>query len=269
MPLIIYCLFLLTFISCGLNEKALTQSIPSDSLIKYSYRTHGYVETDSGIVKASGTGFFYKYKNKLYFITAKHNLSGCIQANGTVFKDSVHPNSLMIMSGTKEEGFASIDIRIIKDTASCLPVESYPDIIAVPINSAPQGKIYSVEEFVESSLIEESTVQVFGFPASQDIRNGREFAAPASSLHWEGMYHINNLAYSGNYRLINENKDIDLIVDLRGYSGSPVFIKNERTGRWHLVGALSGGNNKESNLVIAKLHFALFEIERESNRAYK
>jgi hypothetical protein len=65
-----------------------------DSLSKYSYQVFGFTPPKYSFF---GTGFFIKNKNSLYFITAKHVLTGC--THGNQFGHFPNKMNVMIDSG--------------------------------------------------------------------------------------------------------------------------------------------------------------------------
>src|SRR5688572_14249529 len=74
-----YLILLIVFIivSCSQSVTVRPQDI-QQSLKKYSYFIIGFKPVGNGILEtASGTGYFIRDNNRLYFLTAKHVLTPC------------------------------------------------------------------------------------------------------------------------------------------------------------------------------------------------
>ena len=204
---------------------------PSDTLMKYSYRINGTVFSES-FYTVDGTGCFYKKGDSLYFITAKHVLSGCMMSRKAIWKNGVYPD-MLIISGKDVSFF--VDIGKIKDTATCLPQLQSPDIISIPVENKFNLEVYSIENFKTDSISNGGQIKIFGFPSDSNIKNGRaNYSAPPGELDWDsGSYTAVNHSF---INILSSNRQIPPNEKLKGYSGSPVFFKEDGSNEWKISG---------------------------------
>ena len=112
-----------------------------DSLKKFSYFLQGYSDSTTSVTQ--GTGFFINVNGENLLITAKHVLSGC-RFNGS--KDPGLPDEMLLYFNEDENlnfRFYRLDVKKIKDTASCLQYYESPDIISYPIIDTAEKNIFS------------------------------------------------------------------------------------------------------------------------------
>jgi len=253
----IVCIFILAFCDES-GRQAVGSKISSDSLKKFSYRVTGYTSVTYAAI--DGTGCFFKKDGRLYLITAKHVLSGCMMQGKKIWKDDDYPD-VMFISGSDHTSL-TLDIKVIKDTSSCLPLLKSPDIIAVEVQNKFQMKIYSIENFVSSSIISDGDIEIFGFPSDSNIKNNRaNFSASAGNLHWSAKDYDLGPSHLANNIVLNKNENIPMDRPLKGYSGSPVFFKQKNSDQWGIVGIISGvmtdSIRNQNYFIIPKIDLAI------------
>lgn len=238
-----------------------------DSLKKYSYRVDGVSPNIPSFV--DGTGCFFRKGGQLYFITAKHVLSGCTMKGKSIFKDDDYPDVLLVSGKSDSDRYAglAIPIRKIRDSLPCLPLLEDPDIIAIPVENKWHIKVYSIENFISSPIDINGEVKVFGFPSDSNYKNNRRnFSAGAGNLHWfSGDYDLDVRSSIFNNLLLNKNKKIPIDSSLKGYSGSPVFFKEQNSNQWKIAGVLSGTlttSLKQTFFVVPKISIAISDINK-------
>ncbi|MEP7165667.1 MAG: hypothetical protein ABI741_13290 [Ferruginibacter sp.] len=256
----------------------LLQSIPCfsqndyDSLRKYSYYIVGTYEnwdSDSLVstAKITGTGYFIRNEGKTFFITAKHVLAGTDELCRKVIPDDdqgLMTISLVNDSGIIQQEVINLNVKKIRDTAACNYLQNSPDIIAYEIFNPGNYKIYSIENFIPAYLPKDrGKIITFGYRDSLDIANGslisRE-SIPIVTNHY-GFYN-NYKFYRGkengvdsiNY-LVELKDSLFSIQELKGHSGSPAFIKDNKRNRFIFLGTLVGMSYVNNNLSFVKPSF--------------
>lgn len=231
----------------------------TDSLSKYSYVLYGRQKENRNKGKG-GTGFFIRYENTLYFITADHLLSSFDQL--TQEKEKPYPDTFFIKLFTKEtnkDTFYPLDITTLKKITKKVPPFGGPDALVVNADKLKDYKIYSIEDFLfeypEQVNITGSII--FGFPTNTDLDT---YIKKPPSILMGGVcdnFHTSikrtgygNIVDTFNYRLdfLNGGGVIE------GYSGSPVFIKIPEYTTHVFGGILVIGKDYEKHAYILRPH---------------
>lgn len=225
-----------------LSVSIVTNSQPADSLKKYSYYLMGYLPTDTGIISGGGTGFFIKRNNELFLITAKHVLSGCDGFK----KPDKYPDVFNAVEKDKDL-VIPFSTYLVRDTALCLPFHQDPDIIAIKIDKKWYNSVNSVEGYNSPPFLKLESTEIFGFP-SIDMTTPFGFMALKSASHIhlpkKDIYKqavdsaTGKILDSINYRIFS--KTVAFNLDQRGYSGSPVFVKDYKSKKWRIAGVAVG-----------------------------
>lgn len=259
--------------------------VPSDSLIKYSYFIMGVNYGDSSatqyLAQSQGSGFFIKYKSDTFFITAKHVLDGC---DDNLVKHTYAPDRMSISlhdeNGKPTYQWLSVFTKTIKDTSVCRLFAMYPDIIGYKVNNVHKYKIYLIENFSNTGLPKKKgNIKIFGFPsmANHEMLGNMPIYVdkPASNLlikkfnlYANNQFSINNEISFSNRKIIHIDyfnyaiNTTDIIIDekIKGYSGSPCFIKDLTTDKWVFFGIQVAINPALNNLYIIKPKFILDQL---------
>lgn len=243
-----------------------------DSLRKYSYSILGYLVKNGHVFPEGGTCFFIRKHQRIFLITAKHVVSGCEGA----FKDKYYPKVLTLYiedSSGNPISFIPINISKIIDTTSCTDSLS-AGIIVFEIKDTNTNKLFSVENFIYPPFRKTDDVEMFGFPGSGYIGANNYFIiGKASHIHIEG----NNATFmQANYpNSKKEDLSVVMIVSkdlksdseyLKGYSGSPVFIKKYNSNKIRICGAFSEFGYGKINIdfkyiEVEKIEYAMRQID--------
>jgi hypothetical protein len=217
------------------------------------------------------TVFFLRQNDRLFLVTAKHVLSGCIDTT----KNKNVPSILYIsvLDSSNGEKLIKIDVSIIKDTASCLPLWEDADIICVEMTGQSKLDLISVnscEGLKSEKLYNPSHLTFYGFPGRVTVRENNTIIYPGVSKFdlpidtniattTINKFFIDSINYWVNLNKVYEERYF------AGYSGSPVFIKNRKSGKWNLIGVLvsdaSPQVRKHQSIQICKIKYALAQIE--------
>ncbi len=211
---------------------------------------------------ATGTCFFIRQQDRLFFVTAKHVLAGCRDDNSKNpnFPDTMH---VILHSGsnlnTGNIGFTSKEIT---DTIDCNKITASPDIIVLEFEDQVKD-VYSVDSFLSTPSNNAITFVLFGFPGTEMYKGSPHFAA-ASKIYGEQSrnWQLTNdgVVDTVNYYLFANTSD-----NLDGFSGSPVFIRERKTDKWQLVGILvasTASKEPKQVLKICKIGYVMKEIEK-------
>ena len=216
-----------------------------DSLAKYSYPIIG---VSSSIT--AGTGFFIKYKSHLYFVTAKHIVSGCDE-NGR--KSEKYPDLFLVGNDNISSCF-TIDMKLVQKMLSCKGL----DIYVCRIDSKYVQYYNSVDSFIKPQIEDFGTVEIFGYPISSYDTGYLELPKRKSHLSIPEQTFDFSLVYDSTGKLDNSFRKITYpksveVVD--GFSGSLVFLQNKRTKEWRIIGLVSAtlpivGDSRASMLFV-------------------
>ena len=113
----------LLFISLLFLSSDLFSQDPADSLAKYSYSIIGVMPSLSVVF---GSGFFLRNNGFIYFITAKHVLTGCDKG---LIPDRF-PDEMTIYL-TNSTSTILIPTKQIKEKSPCYTSRPYKDYVAV------------------------------------------------------------------------------------------------------------------------------------------
>lgn len=270
-----YLLIYLTFIiGCFSAQKNTTKEIPADSLKKYSYyigseviklRSDGLMT----VMVGNGTGFFIRDKKGLYFVTARHNIVPCENGERLFTKT--------IFFWLQEESGSPTNKISIEPTQfyqlPCHQKNNDTDVIAIKV--IKPISVYSIESFLLNIPTEYDEVEMWGYP-----ENKKDTSA---SLEYELI--SNTTLPSGSYSFETKQdsatKEIDWINSYlvsktsinnnsrSGYSGSPTFMKDKKTGKWVFIG-LNWGHGDfgagDKYLELVRPNIVLSQIESLDDR---
>lgn len=224
----------------------------AEELKKYTYYIVGFRHESSVKYFRNGSGYFIKDNNQLFFVTAQHVLNGCefVDTCKPIVK-TPYPDTMQIYLTTEGKFNGrkiTIDIRKIKDTSVCASIPYTPDLIAYKIDDPIPDTVYTINDFLPFTLPKKkSEIDIYGFPYLANIdKEGYYMESPASHLSFNKYEFYNYYPYkinacnvsktiidSMNYVVKTTNISYD---SLRGYSGSPVFIRNRKNNKWAFIG---------------------------------
>ena len=219
-----------------------------DNFKKYTYDIEGYnYDGGSFPIYAQGSGFFIRYNSKILFVTAKHVLGGYDDSCRRV-KNAPYIMNIALHNEKGAINFQSIQINTEKfqDTVNCFGFRESPDLAFFTIENPENKTIYSIEHFLPFDIPKNfDSLQIIGFPTveERDSVTGKHLLKPASlllitrySLFQNSRYHAMDGIKTDSINYVVETKDIVINRKLKGYSGSPVFIKDKTLNRYFFSG---------------------------------
>jgi len=279
MKLIIIAIALLQSLSCFSQHDY-------DSLRKYSYYIlENYENRDSDTIvstaRITGTGYFIRQADKLYFFTARHVLTGTDEScNRMIPPDASGIMNIALVNdaGIMQPEFLSLNVKAIRDTTACNYLQVSPDIIAYEINDPGNYPVYSIENFLPSYLpAERGKIITFGYRDSLDAEDGSPISRESIPMVTKSYRFYNNYQFyrgqengvdSINY-LVGIKDALFSIRELQGHSGSPAFIKDNKRNRFVFLGTLAGMNYNTNNLSFVKPLYIKRTLIKTQARSYK
>lgn len=263
---IITALLILTYSLCHSQKK---DNIKFDSLKKYSYfigmekiepLSEGLVTIHIG----NGTAFFIRQNAKLYLITARHNLVDCRNGNKLFLKK-------LFFWLQDEKGFPTKKI-FIEPTQfvdlKCRDQISDTDAIAIKVDI--DLDVFSIESFIKDIPNEYDEISIYGYPENRkDTSKKTDYQLVSNTI-------IPKDSFSHNTIQDPKTKITDLVNSYllsrtsinnngrSGYSGSPTFMKDKRTGVWVFIGLNWGHgefNKGEKYLALVRPDIVLKQIQ--------
>ena len=243
-----------------------------DSLRKYSYYIVGsYDNLDSGVVvstgKITGTGYFIRHDNSMFFITAKHVLAGTDElCNKKIPADDAGLMTISLVNdaGIIQPELITLNVKAIRDTAACSYLQNSPDIISYEIYNPENYKIYSVEHFLPGYIPKDwGKIVTFGYRDSLDVTAGALIGRKSIPIVINRYGFYNNYKFyrgkengvdSINY-LVERRDSLFSIRELQGHSGSPAFIRDNKRNKYVFLGTLVGMSYVNNNLSFVKPRF--------------
>lgn len=237
-------------------------------LDKYSYHLIA-VDWKGGIVYNS-TGFFVKKPGRLFFITARHALTGWNAMQSVQTANYPDENEIILrIKNTDQIEPYNIDLRLYKKDASKININSDADIaiIELDITLEKKYKIYSIEEFIlPEKKNNNDMMKIYGFtnshPPGTHLREIIKDKPKEGSLQYLNPLKSNDSVYF-------EALTVEGIVT-QGFSGSPVFSISGSTIYFNGV-CIGGepGNLKTPKLLIANAESISDIIEQKLSQNTK
>lgn len=249
-----------------------------DSFKKYSYSILGFSGKGNFGIPSGGTGFFIRDRSKLFLVTAKHVFSGC---DDSAKKSPFYPDIMNVMLHDNIGNptiVINVNIEKIKDTTPCVRKLNDTDIIVVPINVEDSiGKtIFSVEKFLAPPFRVIEKILMVGFPGIGYARQPVEFGFWKPSLfkmNGNETKIFTHTTYTDpimidSINLFMYNQTIEIDSTLKGFSGSPIFVKDSSSKKWRIAGLFAkfGECNtaKEKCIIAPKIDYILSDIDKKS-----
>jgi hypothetical protein len=207
--------------------KASTQDL-SDSLSKYSY----LVQTNEKGLKSQATGFFVRYKHRLFFITAAHFLTGWDPIRFKPIENFPDTVFIRLSNDTSNLKYLPLLISGIKKTAKPLPEYESADVYVVEIKEAKKYPVFSVEQFFDEEMQCELARKVFvsGYPHAEGyndyLRDRQQPFTSANTL--DQAYCIDSFRPEANlYDPLHYFTHFKDNVTGPGLSGAPAYLLTE------------------------------------------
>lgn len=140
-----------------------------DSLSKYSY----LVQTNNKQSKSQATGFFVRYRHRLFFITAAHCLTGWDPFGFKQIENFPDTVFIRLSNDTSKLKFLPLPVLRIKKTAKPFHVYENPDVYVVEIKEAKKYRVFSIEQFFEGEVQCDlaKTVWLYGYPDPENCND--------------------------------------------------------------------------------------------------
>ena len=237
---------------------ALAQTNVMDTLQKYSYYVFGNKESPDGLSMQTveGTCFFVKAGNKTFLVSAKHVITSWSTSDAS--KPDLYPDTLFVRFPVADtDSFIDypIDIRIIKAHVQGSYYYNEPDIFVMEFPETDKIQINTIEDIKlddpPKGLL--ASAVVYGFPPQ--INNKIKIGAYLEARLFSSPYE--NITYRDNKRNVPVSDTINYLIkcttDVQGgYSGAPVFLKNDGSERWYFAGIVSQGVPVDNYFFVVK-----------------
>jgi hypothetical protein len=220
------CLFAL--ILSTISPSLYAQDLP-DSLGKYSY----LVQIDKRCEQAQATGFFVRYQQRLFFITAAHCLTGWDPVAMKPIENFPDTIFIRLSNDTSQLTYLPLPVRGFKKTVKPFNQFETPDVFVVEIKNAKKYKVNTIETFFDEEVPCEKATKlvVSGFPKvkldSSDYMRMRQqpFTLSASV---DATYCI--YPYRPDVKLydrLHYYTSFDDKTTGKGLSGAPVYVETD------------------------------------------
>ncbi len=230
--------------------------ISQDSLQKYSYQLLGLVIKDKDIVQPyGGSGFFIRASKRLFFITAKHVVSGCLDSNTKI--DSF-PTVMQITIKTNShfEGVINLPIKEITKSIKCDSINKAPDFQIFEVKE--NKNVQSIESLIIPPFENVSQLIICGYPSnlvkSYNLHPNTSIIKIDIDNNDISIPIYDGIAQDYNFSIKTKYEDW-----LWGYSGSPVFIKDKNTNSYRIMGLLAAAAGEY--LIVCNIGVVLKEIK--------
>ena len=259
MKIALFIALLSTAIGCIFpkNIEGQTDDSGADSLKKYSYLLTASFEEFS----QQGTGFFIRSKGQLYLITAKHFIGR-----------GRFPKALFVWpstTGSDTSHVKAVDMRRVMTRwkESAKQIRSEWDVVAIPVSDTIFDNIYSVESFVRPMSRKMKQIEIFGYPIKPNWDHSIVYGSPSILQIPDDKYQLTigidtNLHKKDRINYYIYTTAITIDSRLRGYSGAPVFTKNQ-SNNWCILGSFAGhtdsNGSNEKAIKIVRLKYILKE----------
>ena len=226
-----------------------------------------------------GTGFFIKYGNSFIYLTARHNF----EKNSTLrnFDNYKYNNIILLKTQKRSQDIKYKNTHVDLDNifiSSTNPDYSskYDDIFSsdntdiaiITINQKLKDIPYMsyrpsfsgiISDEVEDTLVskEGDFLVVAGHPHERNIY---EYLENHATLSLTRCYLLGKCLKNETGIGVIEVLNDDNIKDYNGFSGSPVFVYNEKNNRYYLTGMLIRGTSLSKRAQFISVDFIYFYI---------
>lgn len=200
----------------------------NDSLSKYSY----LLQTNEKGIKSQATGFFVRYQQRLFFITAAHCLTGWDPFVFKPIKDFPDTVFIRVSNDTSHLKYLSLPIAGIKKTAKPFREYESPDVYVVEIKDPKKYPVFSVEGFFDEKVQCDlaRTVLVSGYSGAQgynDYLRDRQQAATSAATLSQAYCVYSFRPELKSYDALNYFTQFKDSATGPGLSGAPAYLLTE------------------------------------------
>jgi hypothetical protein len=253
-------LIFLFFIAGCIPIRMSAQTFSMDSLSKYSYYVFGKQPTADGksMQTVEGTCFFVTAGNKVFLVSSKHLMTGWSTSDAE--KASFYPDTLFVrfaIPGGKETIDYPIDIRDIKAKVTGSFYYAEPDIFIMEFKDSGSIRMNTITDIdpQQAPAGTGASSLVYGFPKRKPFYlEGRLFSSPQENISYRDHKRDTAVSDKINYLI----KCTGIVQG--GYSGAPVFLKNDGTENWYFAGIVSQGVPGDNYFFVVKPLFLLQEL---------
>ncbi len=227
-------LFLL--LACCSTVKSQNKGLPSDSLKKFSYTIFGTMVANGKAVLDMGTCFFLRKNGNLVLVTAKHVLYDC-DSSTQIMTPKFRNASVFLPNGFE---FINFTVPEIKDT--CVLYYKDPDLIVLSIDNKWMGKVNTVDKFILPPFRKFGRLTLFGQGMKGDNSTYLRFDEQHNIELKEKKFKFYtntptpDSTYLDTIHYFVETREVVSGSWMKGFSGSPVFLQEEKTKKWRLCG---------------------------------
>ena len=233
-----------------------------DSLLKYCYQVEGYNRDKNNIpFYAQGSGFFIRHNSHLFFVTAKHVLAGYDNSYRKVPGAPYLMNIILHdASGKLINATVDINVKNFQDSVKASNFRGDPDLAFFEITNERNKPIYSIESLLPGHVPDKfDSLKIIGFPTvvQKDSITGKHILKSAStfrvtnySVYRDSKYLESGIIKTDNINYVIQANDISVNHNLKGYSGSPVFIKDGNLKRYVFSGLLIAADEEHHYMFI-------------------
>ena len=250
----------LLFMAGFIPMMTLAQTVTMDTLKKYSYYVFGKQPTADGksMQTVEGSCFFVRTEAKVFLVSSKHLMTGWSTSDAE--KTALYPDTLFVrfaVPGGNGIIDYPIDIREMKVNVTGSFYYNDPDIFVVEFPDADSIRMNTIRGIDLQNLPADTGASslVYGFPKTNPFYlEGRLFSSPRE-----------NIAYRDHKRSTDVSDKINYLIKCKGavqggYSGAPVFLKNDGTDNWYFAGIVSQGVPDENYFFVVKPLFLLRKL---------
>jgi len=233
-----------------------------DSLSKYCYSIFGYTPPSHSFF---GSGFFIRRNNSLYFVSAKHVVTGCIY--GAYLKHFPKEMNIVIDS---PKTLINARVELIAKRDPCSVSFKDSDFVVTKVSSRFMKYVHSVEAFILPPFDSLQEADIYGFPHYRELKRRKMDI-------FEPPYKM-NLPHQISSLFVNESSEkIDLTScffevgsfmsdydSLGGFSGAPIFVKDAFSPRVRILGIFTGSSVDQGGKIgiwFVPIEFALKAID--------
>jgi hypothetical protein len=212
--------------------------LPGDSLSRYSYLVMR-PPTEQSPDSHAGTCFFISYNNNLFLVTAKHNFYDCdsltnIKKRGSRIGVVFFPDPLRV-----------VEFSIPEISYPCVNMAKDTDILVLSVDKSKFQGVRTIEQFIIPPVRNLGEVEIFGQGFQNDsislrIDNPHRISMPRNEFRLKNGIYMED-GYLDSIHYVIEPKKKLVGRWMKGFSGSPAFLRDYKSKRWRFIGVFTGG----------------------------
>ena len=201
----------------------------------------------------------------MFLVTAKHIILGCSSLNNDKEIPKNYPDQLLIGQYIKAELSFTINTKAFKLNNTCDGL----DIYVQEIDAKYKPYYNSVEQFISPEISKWSSMEAFGYPGSTlDAsvlaipKKAKHITFPAQTFDFL-PYRDSTDKIDSNFMQVNYPMSVNAT---HGFSGCPLFLQDNISKKWRIIGLLSGGadpyGDSRSTLFFVDIKYILSAINK-------